>query len=86
MENKKFIVKTLLSNKHCGIFSADRIDDSMTLFEIGFDSVRYMEFIVLVEEVLKIEYPDNLLDIDASMTVGKIIDAILSDEYQNDLN
>ncbi|MEH6989547.1 phosphopantetheine-binding protein [Cytobacillus firmus] len=85
MDNKQN-VKTLLSNKHCGIFPIERIDDQMTLFEIGFDSVRYMEFIVLVEEVLNIEYPDNLLDIDASMTVGKIIDAILSEELQNDLN
>ncbi|SDZ37798.1 acyl carrier protein [Bacillus sp. 166amftsu] len=78
MESTKHKILSLLSSEHSGVFPIEQIQEHLTLFEIGFDSVRYMEFIVLVEEMLNIEYPDNLLDIDSSMTVREIISTVLT--------
>jgi acyl carrier protein len=63
----------LLSNEGCGVFTREQIDLQQKLFDIGFNSLRYMEFVVLLEESLVISLPDGLLDIRVETTVADII-------------
>jgi acyl carrier protein len=62
----------LMSQKHCGVLPLEEINENLTVLEAGFDSLRFMELVVLVEERFSIEFPDDLLDITSATTIGDI--------------
>lgn len=66
-------VLRLLSKEGCGVLPREQIDTARTLLDIGFDSLRYMEFVVLLEESLGITVPDGMLEIRAEMLVADIV-------------
>ncbi len=66
-------VLRLLSNDGCGVLPLEQIDTARSLLDVGFDSLRYMEFVVLLEETLGVTVPDGMLEIRAEMTVADII-------------
>ncbi len=66
----------LLSNEGCGVLPREEIDADRRLYDIGFASLRYMEFVVLLEESLQLSVPDELLDVQPETKVGDIIQAM----------
>ncbi|MCK6259456.1 acyl carrier protein [Fictibacillus sp. KIGAM418] len=62
----------LMSQRHCGVLPLEDIHENLTMFEAGFDSLRFMELVVLIEEHFSIEFPDDLLDITSTTTIGDI--------------
>lgn len=66
-------VQRLLSDQGCGLFPLENVTEHSVLYEIGIDSIRYMEFIVLVEEQLGLSVPDEMLDISSGTEVAEII-------------
>ncbi|GIQ69333.1 acyl carrier protein [Xylanibacillus composti] len=66
-------VLRLLSQEGCGVLPREQIETECALLDIGFDSLRYMEFVVLLEESLHITVPDSMLEIRAEMKVADII-------------
>ncbi|WP_068776338.1 acyl carrier protein [Paenibacillus sp. FJAT-26967] len=66
-------VCVLLSDQGCGVLPVDEIGEDMGLFEIGFDSLRYMEFIVLLEEHYGIQWPDDALEISSATKVKDMV-------------
>ncbi|WP_128895441.1 acyl carrier protein [Longirhabdus pacifica] len=71
--DKKEIIFQLLSKDGCGTLPYEQIHDDQNMYDIGFDSLRYMEFIVLLEETLEITVPDEMLDIRADVTLKDIV-------------
>lgn len=69
---------TLMSDQGCGIFPIQEVNGEKRLYELGFDSLRYMEFVVLLEETFEIEMPDELLEINSNTKVKDIILGIKS--------
>ncbi|GLI08265.1 hypothetical protein YDYSG_42950 [Paenibacillus tyrfis] len=63
----------LLSSEGCGVLPQSEIGRDSKLFDLGFDSLRYMELIVLLEEELGIEVPDGMLEIDSNTTVSELV-------------
>ncbi|GAA4726391.1 acyl carrier protein [Brevibacillus fulvus] len=68
----------LVSNEGCGVLPAEEIHEQRSLLEIGFDSLRYMELVVLLEETFHITFPDEMLEISAETNVSEIIRAVES--------
>ncbi|MCM3399769.1 acyl carrier protein [Oceanobacillus profundus] len=66
----------LLSDKYCGLLPIKSIHEEDTIIDIGFDSLRFMEFVVLIEEEYHIEFPDDLLDIQSTTTVREVIERL----------
>jgi acyl carrier protein len=69
-------VLCLMSNQGCGLVPREELVAEMPLFDFGFDSLRYMELVVLIEEEFGIIIPDILLDITSSTTLVEIVDAV----------
>jgi acyl carrier protein len=69
-------VHQLMSDKGCGLLPVKDISNDGLLFELGFDSLRYMELVVLLEETFEIAIPDELLEITPQTTVKTIVEAI----------
>ncbi|SDN48025.1 Acyl carrier protein [Fictibacillus solisalsi] len=63
----------LMSQRHCGVLPVEDIHENLTIFEAGFDSLRFMELVVLIEERFSIEFPDDLLDINSETTIKDIV-------------
>ncbi|UFJ42402.1 phosphopantetheine-binding protein [Brevibacillus humidisoli] len=68
----------LMSNEGCGLLPREQIREESRMYELGFDSLRYMELVVLLEETLEISIPDEMLEITAETTVRDIVKAVLS--------
>lgn len=66
----------LMSNQGCGLLPREQIAETNTMYELGFDSLRYMELVVLLEERLGISVPDELLEIRPDTTVCDIVRAL----------
>ncbi|MFC5407335.1 phosphopantetheine-binding protein [Cohnella soli] len=62
-----------LSDQGCGIFPIHSITYDKTLYELGIDSLRYMDLIVWLEETFQMTVPDEMLDISAEITVKTVI-------------
>ncbi|MGN7401943.1 phosphopantetheine-binding protein [Cytobacillus praedii] len=75
----------LLSNKGCGVFSVDYVSEEKTLIDLGFDSLRFMELVVQIEEEFSIEIPDHFLEISPETTVNDVIH-VVRDCYLDRLN
>lgn len=71
----------LISDKGCGLVEREHIHDGSLLVEIGIDSLRLMELVVLVEESLHIVLPDEYLDLSGQSTVRELIN-IVEDCYR----
>lgn len=80
--NVREMVIQLLSCDGCGVLPKADIEEAFSLIEIGFDSLRFMEFVILAEESLGIQFPDELLDLHSETTVERIVNS-LSDLFQN---
>lgn len=81
-------VSHLMSNYGCGVLPVDEISKEKMIAEIGFDSLRYMELVLLLEESFEIHIPDELLDPSPNTTVADIAYAVescvlLKDKYHN---
>lgn len=66
----------LISNEGVGTIPSSELTSSTNLFEIGFDSLRYMELIVYIEEEFNMSVPDEMLEISPSTTIGDIIQTL----------
>ncbi|MEC0246730.1 acyl carrier protein [Paenibacillus chitinolyticus] len=66
------LIIELMSDKGCGVLDSEDISASRSLYEIGFDSLRYMELVVLLEEKFSITMPDDALEITDRTKVGDI--------------
>ncbi|MEK3788530.1 MULTISPECIES: acyl carrier protein [Paenibacillus] len=71
MEAGQRIIR-LLSSEGCGVLPPEDITLEHRLYDLGFDSLRYMELVVLLEEEFGMEVPDSLLDVDAMTTVATL--------------
>ncbi|WP_270166447.1 phosphopantetheine-binding protein [Paenibacillus sp. SYP-B4298] len=69
-------VRRLMSNEGCGMMQAGDIQHSSTLYEVGFDSLRFMELVMLLEERFDIELPDEILEVEPGTTVADIITVV----------
>ncbi|WP_214483020.1 acyl carrier protein [Bacillus sp. SM2101] len=69
----------LMSDNHCGVLPVESIDEEKTIIDVGFDSLRFMELVVLIEEEFNIEFPDDLLDIKSTTSVAEVIERIESE-------
>ncbi|PZD96834.1 acyl carrier protein [Paenibacillus sambharensis] len=69
-------VRLLLSNQGCGLLPVEEIQDGSLLYEIGFDSLRYMELVVLLEEQFAFEFQDDQLEISEATSVSDIIKTV----------
>jgi len=69
-------IRRFLSDQGCGLYPISEILEERTLFDIGFDSLRYMELVVLIEEQLQFTVPDEMLEISFETTVGDVIDLV----------
>ncbi|MBO8162723.1 MAG: acyl carrier protein [Brevibacillus sp.] len=65
-----------MSNQGCGVLPPEQIGEESKMFELGFDSLRYMELVVLLEETFAISFPDEMLEITAETTAGDIVKAV----------
>ncbi|MFD2673331.1 acyl carrier protein [Marinicrinis sediminis] len=70
------LILELLSQDGCGVLPKEEIAESKRLYDIGFDSLRYMEFVVLLEEKAGIAVPDEWLEIRAETTIDQLIKAL----------
>nr|WP_250886680.1 acyl carrier protein [Bacillus sp. SM2101] len=68
-----------MSDNHCGVLPVESIDEEKTIIDVGFDSLRFMELVVLIEEEFNIEFPDDLLDIKSTTSVAEVIERIESE-------
>ncbi|TYS60659.1 acyl carrier protein [Bacillus infantis] len=66
----------LLSDEVCGVFPTVEILPEKSLFEIGFDSLRFMELVVLIEEKFNIAFPDEMLEITSQTKVQDIVNIV----------
>lgn len=66
----------LLSDEVCGVFPTAEIRPEKSLFEIGFDSLRFMELVVLIEEKFNIAFPDEMLEITSQTKVQDIVNIV----------
>jgi len=82
----QFEIIELMSNKGCGLLPPKDIERFCTIEQLGLDSIRYMELVLLVEEKLDIAMPDDLLDITQDTTVAQIIDGITAAFQQQKQN
>ncbi|CAM4434707.1 acyl carrier protein [Paenibacillus tarimensis] len=69
-------VRMLMSVDGCGILQAGEIQDTRTLYDIGLDSLRFMELVILLEERFGIELPDDILEVEPETMVSDIIGAV----------
>lgn len=63
----------LMSDQGCGVFPLQDIKLDLLLFDLGFDSLRYMELVVMLEESFNIEFPDEMLEITSQTAVKEIV-------------
>ncbi|MGM1049384.1 MAG: phosphopantetheine-binding protein [Bacillota bacterium] len=70
------VVIKLSSVLGCGILPENQIQADSKLIQIGFDSIRYMELVVLLEEELNIELPDEILEISPDTRLSDLVSAI----------
>jgi len=78
MQDPKTLLFSLASSEGCGLYPVEDISESNTLYELGFDSLRYLELIVLIEENFHSEVPDESLEITYSSTIGELLEIIQS--------
>ncbi len=69
-------VRTLMSNKGCGLLDREKIKDDSILYEVGFDSIRFMELVVILEEQFNTQFPDEYLELSEKTKVSDIMDAV----------
>ncbi|MBU8772118.1 acyl carrier protein [Cytobacillus oceanisediminis] len=69
-------ISLLMSDEGCGVFPINEIKTNCVLFDLGFDSLRFMELVVLIEEYFNITFPDELLEISPDTKVSDIIKAV----------
>jgi len=69
-------VRELMSVEGCGVFPVEEVRSDKLLFDLGFDSLRFMELVVLIEETFAISFPDQLLEVGATTTVSDIVSAV----------
>lgn len=69
-------VRFLMSDQGCGVFTIEKVQPHCLLYHLGFDSLRYMELVVLLEETFNILVPDEMLDITSQTTVQEIIESV----------
>jgi acyl carrier protein len=68
----------LMSEQGCGVFPIREIQVEQRLYDLGFDSLRYMELVVLLEETFNIAFPDEMLEISSQTTVKEIVETVES--------
>ncbi|MGA5691430.1 acyl carrier protein [Cytobacillus pseudoceanisediminis] len=73
----------LLSNEGCGVLPKDEISDNSFLFDIGIDSIRFMELVVLLEEYFETSLPDSLLEVTSKTKVIEILTILESVNERN---
>ncbi|WP_174818566.1 acyl carrier protein [Paenibacillus kobensis] len=76
MSEKEGVLCRLMSDKGCGVVQEDDIKPDKRLYEIGFDSLRFMELVILIEEELNITLPDEILDLSPVTTVSDIFEIV----------
>nr|WP_256123913.1 acyl carrier protein [Paenibacillus chitinolyticus] len=54
----------------------EEISEEKRLFDMGFDSLRFMELVVLIEEHFGVQWPDEALEISGSTQVRDIVQAL----------
>ncbi|MGW9125836.1 acyl carrier protein [Paenibacillus chitinolyticus] len=75
-ESAKDQIRLFLSDQGCGMLPVEEISEEKRLFDVGFDSLRFMELVVLIEEHFRIQWPDEALEISGSTQVGDIVQAL----------
>lgn len=66
----------LMSDEGCGVFPLSEVHVERLIYDLGFDSLRYMELVVLLEETFRIAFPDEMLEISSQTTVSEIVLAV----------
>ncbi|PWW03185.1 phosphopantetheine binding protein [Paenibacillus cellulosilyticus] len=66
----------------CDVYPLEEIHENLRLDELGIDSLRFMELIILLEERAQIEFPDEFLELSMEKTVRFLIQ-IIKDEMRN---
>lgn len=69
-------IRLFLSDQGCGMLPVDEISEEKRLFEMGFDSLRFMELVVLIEEHYGVQWPDEALEISGSTRLKDIVRAL----------
>ncbi|MDM5335855.1 acyl carrier protein [Fictibacillus enclensis] len=75
---KKETLFKLLSTEGVGTLPLNQVTKDATLYDLGFDSLRYMELVVHIEEEFNISVPDQMLEITSDMRVSDILNIIPS--------
>ena len=66
----------LLSDEGCGVIPIDGIQVESLLHDLGFDSLRYMELVVLLEETFQITFPDEMLEVTSDTSVKDMVETV----------
>lgn len=70
--NEQLVIR-LLSDEGCGYLQKSELTLDSTFHAVGLDSLKYLEFIVLLEEALGGELPDSFLAFTLEQTIGDFL-------------